>query len=155
MTVSPEVLAEFYRCIRHDLLRIDFVFDDDMGMWYFQGLLEEDEDTGEEREVVLDDVTKRRYQRALAEQYIAGLSRICPRAVVRVTFGSTYGVTFTRESPMEASDEEIWAAINAFDDNWACDLESDAYTAVLEERATRPRAAKPGSRRCSLGRRRR
>lgn len=152
---SPGQLAEFYAYLRHDILRVDIIYNDDFGMGYFDGLCEVDPDTGEDREIVLDDAMKSRYQAALADQWFRALTKICPRAIVRATRGNEFATTFTRESPIEASDDEIWAAIDDSNDDWATDLCAHAYEAMRGERPAPRRTARPASARRAPRRRRR
>lgn len=152
--MSPEERAECYARLRAAILRIEVVFDDETGMAYFDDLLVEDEQTSDLREVVPDDVTKRQYQRALAHQFETFLTEACPHATVRVSHGDKYSVAFTLvESSVFFSNEEVWDAINAYDEERATELCSNAYDSLTAEqhiarrRAHHPRAKRQLSRR--------
>ena len=155
--MSPEERARCYASLRYAIRRIDMVVGGETGMGYFDDFVIEDEDTGDYRDVVLDDDTKLRYHRALARQFELFLSTACPRATVLVTQGEKYSLTFAREGAhIYFSNEEIWDAIMAFDYEWSTELCAQAYASISTgEKSARPRLPQPAPRRQSSRRRRR
>ena len=138
---DPDVLAEFYAYLRYDVLRVDIVTDDETGDDYLQDRI--DDDTGEEW--VPDAETIRRFVDQVGQHYKRLFLAACPRAAVQVVHGERFSVTFTQESPVRATDAEIWNACGAFDapawdDMWSCALR-DALAPVTQPRLRRATAA--------------
>lgn len=137
--VDPLELAEFFAYLRYDVLRVEIVTDDETGAGFLQGFI--DEDTGEEW--VPDAETIRRFVDQVGQHYKRLFLAACPRATVQVVHGEQFSMTFTRESPVQATDEEIIAACEAFDPNgwdemWYHALRDAEHPPVQPRRARRP-----------------
>jgi hypothetical protein len=133
-------LSEFYRSVRHDIVRIDIVTDDQTGMDYFDELSMTDPRTGEYRRLVLDPAIRRRFHEAVGREFVTRLSALCPCAEVNVTHGPEFHIHFTCESSIADTNDEIWAALDAVDDDWCAELWGAAFDAVLDEPDVPPAA---------------
>lgn len=154
--MSPEERAACYASLRYAIVRIDMVVDHETGLAYFDDLLTEDEETGDWRAVVPDDDMKHRFQVALTHQFELFLSEACPRATVTVTRGDKYSLTFAREGPpIFFSNDELWAAVEAYDEEWATDLCARAYDSLLADQKATRRIIRQSHRKRRLSHRRR